>query len=145
MTSGCVWSQSESATIWRIKADCSKQWAHKQKRLSLQIWFLFAEECGSGWSPNGDGVVLVHCLQTAPNSGPRNIYYRVLVSSSMLLNTCQWPELVVTGIHRPYLFNCCESQITQKHCGLQSKHKQPGMKIYHQSTTSVGSTGQKWI
>jgi len=29
----------------KTKADCSKQWAQKQKRISLQILFLFMEEC----------------------------------------------------------------------------------------------------
>ena len=37
------------------------------KRLSLQIWFLFLEECSLGWWPNGDHVVLVHCWQRQPS------------------------------------------------------------------------------
>ena len=85
-----LWSQSESATIWRTigtKADCSKQWAQKQKMLSLQIWFLFVEECSLVWWPNGDRVVPVHCrcgeIQYPPWYHSRILSWRTKVSGGI--------------------------------------------------------------
>ena len=101
MTSGSVWSQSDSATIWQTKEDCSKQWAQKQKRLSLQISFLFVEI----FSP-----IFVHIPKT-PGFLWVNCYHEFRKSHNIIIVlTCDQQQL---GKHNYMYTQSFESSLAQ--------------------------------
>ena len=77
MTSGCVWSQSESATIWRAYRLFQTMSPETVKALFPNLILVRGRMYSSGWWPKKDGVVLVHFRQRQLSLwGTEGIYWR---------------------------------------------------------------------